>query len=69
MYSFQLKIEKIRRAAAPNDHPLFIEALADLVNSHLKSTDKVNPKFLIRCPHCVNPNCADSKNWYAQVCK
>ena len=29
----QLGIEMIRPAAAPNDHPLFIDALTDLVKS------------------------------------
>lgn len=60
--------EQIRRAAAPNDHPLFIDALCDLVVSHLKSDVKVNPKFLMRCAHCVNPRCLESKKWYKQFC-
>ncbi|XP_076244794.1 ferrochelatase, mitochondrial isoform X1 [Calliopsis andreniformis] len=65
----ELGIETIRRAAAPNDHPLFIDALTDIVVSHLKSDRLISPKFLTRCPHCVNENCARSKNWYAQLCK
>lgn len=65
---FQLGIEKIRRAAAPNVHPLFIDALADIVVSHLKSGQAINPKFLTRCPHCVNLNCESSKSWYAKIC-
>lgn len=66
---FQLGIEMIRRAAAPNVHPLFIDALADIVVSHLRSRRAINPKFLTRCPHCVNLNCDASKSWYAKVCK
>ncbi|OXU20568.1 hypothetical protein TSAR_003889 [Trichomalopsis sarcophagae] len=65
----ELKIDTIRRAKAPNDHPLFIEALADIVSTHLKSDKLVTPKFLNRCPHCVNQNCADSKNWFSKICK
>ncbi|KAL7295628.1 hypothetical protein TKK_0010991 [Trichogramma kaykai] len=65
----ELKIDKIRRAKAPNDHPLFIEALADIVVTHLKSDQRVTPKFLNRCPHCVNQNCADTKNWFNKICK
>ncbi|KAG7190516.1 hypothetical protein KM043_006617 [Ampulex compressa] len=65
----ELGIEKIRRAAAPNDHPIFINALADIVVSHMKSKQPITPKFLTRCPHCVNPNCARSKTWYAELCK
>ncbi|XP_078047661.1 ferrochelatase, mitochondrial isoform X2 [Augochlora pura] len=64
----ELGIERIRRAAAPNDHPIFIDALTDIVHSRLKSKRSVNPKFLIRCPHCTNENCLQSKNWYAKTC-
>jgi len=66
---FQLGIKNIRRAAAPNDHPIFIDALTDIVVSHLRSKQPINPKFLTRCPHCVNLNCDASKNWYANICK
>ncbi|KAL6446266.1 hypothetical protein ACFW04_001108 [Cataglyphis niger] len=65
----ELGIEEIRRVAAPNDHPVFIDALTDIVASHLKSQQPVNPKFLTRCPHCVNLNCDASKIWYAKICK
>lgn len=66
---FQLGIENIRRSAAPNDHPLFIDALTDIVVNHLRSKQTINPKFLTRCPHCVNKNCGQSKQWFAQICK
>lgn len=69
MFNFQLGIGKIRRAAAPNDHPIFIDALADIVDSHLKSKQSINPKFLTRCPRCVNLSCDASKSWYAKICK
>lgn len=65
----ELGVECMRRSAAPNDHPLFISALADIVSTHLKSDQKVNPKFLTRCPHCVNPRCAKSKEWFEQYCR
>lgn len=65
----ELGIDKIRRTAAPNDHPIFIEALADIVNSHLKSNRPISHMFLTRCPHCTSKNCVDSKNWFAQLCK
>lgn len=64
----EIGVEEIRRAAAPNDHPLFIEALADIVDTHLKSDIRISPKFLNRCPHCTNANCYNSKKWYANVC-
>lgn len=65
---FQLGIEKMRRAAAPNDLPVFIDALTDIVASHLKSKQPVTPKFLNRCPHCVNENCNLSKTWFSKMC-
>ncbi|XP_011192938.1 ferrochelatase, mitochondrial [Zeugodacus cucurbitae] len=64
----EVGVEEIRRAAAPNDHPLFIEALSSIVAEHLKDGQAVNPKFLMRCPMCVNPRCRDSKDWYSKVC-
>lgn len=60
--------ERIARAAAPNDHPLFIEAITDIVKNHLTSDQRVSPKFLSRCPHCTNPRCADSKAFFKQLC-
>ncbi|XP_015117159.1 ferrochelatase, mitochondrial [Diachasma alloeum] len=65
----ELGIDKIRRAAAPNDHPLFIDALTDIVTTHLRSKQAYNPKFLTRCPHCVNDNCGLSKTWFQRVCR
>lgn len=61
-------IENIRRSAAPNDHPVFISALADIVASHIKSQQPLSPKFLTRCPRCMNNNCRESKAWFAKVC-
>ncbi|CAO1428008.1 unnamed protein product [Diamesa serratosioi] len=58
----------IRRAIAPNDHPVFIDALTDVVHQHLKSDQKINPKFLTRCPHCVNPKCQPSKDFFKELC-
>lgn len=60
--------EQIRRSAAPNDDPLFIDALTDIVITHLKSKRPVNPKFLTRCPFCTNPSCKDSKDWFQETC-
>lgn len=64
----EVKAEKIARAAAPNDHPIFIEALADVVNKHLKSEQKINPKFLTRCAHCVSDKCRKSKDFFKKLC-
>ncbi|XP_076260886.1 ferrochelatase, mitochondrial isoform X1 [Rhynchophorus ferrugineus] len=62
-------IEIIRRVPAPNDHPLFIDTIVDLVKHHLKSNLPVSPKLLNRCPHCENPICIESKKWFGQYCR
>ncbi|XP_008549677.1 ferrochelatase, mitochondrial [Microplitis demolitor] len=65
----ELKIEKIRRTPTPNDHPLFIKALADVVKTHLHSKKAISPKFVTRCPQCINENCQPCKTWFAQNCR
>lgn len=64
----EVKAEKIGRAKAPNDHPLFISALTDIVHKHLKGGQRINPKFLTRCPHCVNEKCHHSKAFFNELC-
>ncbi|XP_046658452.1 LOW QUALITY PROTEIN: ferrochelatase, mitochondrial-like [Homalodisca vitripennis] len=64
----ELCVENMRRAAAPNDHPLFISALTDIVATHLKGDRGVSPKFLIRCPHCSSARCHESKKFFAELC-
>jgi len=55
--AIELGIDVIKRAVAPNDHPLFIKALSSIVAEHIKSEKTINPKFLIICPMCSNPRC------------
>uniref|UniRef100_A0A1A9WB76 Ferrochelatase n=1 Tax=Glossina brevipalpis TaxID=37001 RepID=A0A1A9WB76_9MUSC len=64
----EVGVEEIRRAAAPNDHPLFIKGLSTIVRDHLRQQQTVNPKFLMRCPMCTNSRCRDSKRWYEKIC-
>lgn len=64
----EIGVENIRRVKAPNDHPLFIQAIVDIVKKHLQSDQRVSPKFLTRCPHCVNTRCDLSKQWFAKLC-
>lgn len=65
----EVKAERIGRAAAPNDHPIFIEALSDIVLKHLNGPTKLSPKFLTRCPRCVNVRCDQSKSFFKDLCK
>ncbi|XP_075989818.1 ferrochelatase, mitochondrial isoform X2 [Anticarsia gemmatalis] len=61
-------IEQIERAAAPNDHPIFIEAMTDVVAQHLSSGQHVSKQFLTRCPHCVSARCHSSKEFFKKLC-
>ncbi|CAK1592351.1 unnamed protein product [Parnassius mnemosyne] len=61
-------IVQIERASAPNDHPIFIAALADVVASHLSGGPAVSKQFLSRCPHCVSERCKMSKEFYRKLC-
>lgn len=59
--------ERIARCPTPNDSPLFIEALADVVQKHLANGPKASPQLMFRCPMCTNPNCAPTKDWIRKV--
>lgn len=52
-------ITRYVRAPALNDHPLFVEALADIVHRHLESGEACSRQYGLRCPGCVNPQCRD----------
>ncbi|ROL46799.1 Ferrochelatase, mitochondrial [Anabarilius grahami] len=58
-------VENIRRAESLNGNPLFFRALADLVQSHLKSNEPCSRQLTLRCPLCVNPTCGQTKAFFA----
>ena len=57
-FVFQSGVDNIHRAESLNDDPLFIEALADIVQRHLTSGDTCSRQLTLRCPMCVNSVCA-----------
>ncbi len=59
--------ERIARCAAPNDHPLFVEALAEVVAAHLDSGQRATPQLLFRCPRCDNAACSKTRAWISKV--
>lgn len=59
--------ERIGRCPTPNDHPVFIDGMADIVEKHLKEGPRVNPQLLLRCPLCTNPNCGKAKTWMGKM--
>lgn len=61
--------KRIARCPAPNDHPQFIAALADIVARHLSDGPRVSPQLLMRCPQCTNPDCGKAKAWIKKVAR
>ena len=59
--------ERIARCPTPNDHPLFISGLADVVEAHLREGPRCSPQLLMRCPMCTNANCGKAKTWWAKA--
>jgi len=57
-------IENIRRAASLNDSPTFIQAMADVVKTHLESGTNCSRQLPLRCPMCVNPTCGHAKEFF-----
>ncbi|KAM7393306.1 hypothetical protein PAMA_008112 [Pampus argenteus] len=58
-------VENIRRAESLNGNPLFMKALADLVQSHLKTNEPCSRQLTLRCPLCTNPICGETKAFFA----
>ncbi|XP_019960916.1 ferrochelatase, mitochondrial isoform X1 [Paralichthys olivaceus] len=58
-------VENIRRAESLNGNPIFMKALADLVQSHLKSNEPCSRQLTLRCPLCTNPTCGETKAFFA----
>jgi ferrochelatase len=55
---------EIRRCKALNTEPLFIEALAQIALSHLKSQTTSTTQYPVRCPGCTNEDCLKSRQFY-----
>ncbi|XP_077354180.1 ferrochelatase, mitochondrial [Festucalex cinctus] len=58
-------VENLRRAESLNGNPLFMKALAELVQSHLKSKEPCSRQLTLRCPLCTNPTCGETKAFFA----
>ncbi|CAL8384567.1 ferrochelatase, mitochondrial [Gadus morhua] len=58
-------VENIRRAESLNGNPLFMKALAQLVQSHLISDQPCSRQLTLRCPLCINPTCGEAKAFFS----
>lgn len=57
----------VHRVPAPNDHALFIDALAQLVVDRLQSSERVASQLLMPCPMCTNNTCYPAKRWLREL--
>ncbi len=53
----ELGLVGFKRAPSLNDSPLFLDALGDLVHTHLGSGLRHHTRYRERCPGCRNPSC------------
>ncbi|KAF9162337.1 ferrochelatase hem15 [Actinomortierella ambigua] len=59
-------ITGLKRAESLNADPVFVQAMADIVKSHLKGADAspVSKQFTVRCPGCTNDTCKDMRDHF-----
>ena len=53
------------RADALNAEPRFLDALADIVGSHLAGELPTTPNYRLRCPGCANASCRPAFNTHS----
>lgn len=56
----------MHRSESLNTDPMFINAMADIVNKHLASNKISSTQFKLRCPGCENEHCGESKQFFAE---
>ncbi|GFN82398.1 ferrochelatase [Plakobranchus ocellatus] len=61
----EVGVKNIRRAASLNDNPIFIEAMADIVKTHIESGVTCSPQLSLCCPMCVNQTCGLAKDFFS----
>ncbi len=57
--------ETVKRVESLNGSPVFIKALADLAQSHLRSGISCSTQMGLRCPGCKSERCLESKKFFA----
>ncbi|KAL3894407.1 MAG: hypothetical protein SGCHY_005295, partial [Lobulomycetales sp.] len=60
----EVGITGFKRAESLNDDPEFIDAMADLVSSHLDSGVCASKQMSLRCPGCTNEKCGPTKGFF-----
>ena len=62
----QVGITHYVRAPSLNDRPLFLDALAEIVNDHLTSGEVHSSQYRLRCAGCANTECRGVLNPVSQ---
>lgn len=57
-------LENIHRAESLNGSPIFIQAMAEAVKSHLEADEKCTKQLALRCPMCTNQSCAQMRRFF-----
>lgn len=63
----KLKFETFARVPAVNDHPKFLEGMADLIKDHIESGETISAQMRRRCPGCTKDNCKRTRSWLARL--
>lgn len=63
----KLNFETFIRVPAANDHPKFIEGLADLIKEHIESGKKISAQMTRRCPGCTKDSCKLTRTWLQKI--
>ncbi|KAK9356169.1 hypothetical protein V1523DRAFT_453559 [Lipomyces doorenjongii] len=60
----ETKVESIKRVESLNGHPMFIDALADVVHNHLKEGALTSNQYTMQCPMCTKEVCSNSRRFF-----
>lgn len=63
----KIKFETFARVSTANDHPKFLEGLADLIKDHLDSKQTISAQMRRRCPGCTKDNCKRTRTWLERL--
>lgn len=64
--SEKCELENIHRAESLNDSPIFIQAMAEAVKSHLDDNRKCTKQLELRCPMCTNQACHNMRDFFVR---
>lgn len=63
----KINFETFARVPAANDHPKFLEGLADLIIEHMNSKETISAQMRRRCPGCTKDNCKRTRAWLQRI--